>query len=124
MDGCDPVTRSIRDLLEREGIEVLGVASSFAEALRQFHDLRPDVVLVDLCLGAESGFDLARKLSSVREPPMVILMSTRRQDDYEELIAASPAVGFLSKIAVSSGAIRNLITTARNRPHTDGVVRR
>ena len=50
-------------LLEREGLTVVGVASSIAEALRQARALRPDVILVDIGLGDESGFDLARLLA-------------------------------------------------------------
>ena len=37
----------------------MGVASSIAEALRQTRALRPDVILVDIGLGKESGFTLA-----------------------------------------------------------------
>jgi CheY-like chemotaxis protein len=39
------------------------VASSIAEALRQARALLPDVSLVDIGLGEESGFDLARLLT-------------------------------------------------------------
>jgi CheY-like chemotaxis protein len=52
-----------RLLLEREGVTVVGVASSIAEALRQARALLPDVSLVDIGLGEESGFDLARLLT-------------------------------------------------------------
>ena len=50
-------------LLEREGLAVVGLASSIAEALRQARALRPDLILVDIGLGDESGFDLARLLA-------------------------------------------------------------
>ncbi len=51
-----------RGLLERQGMTVVGVASTSAEALRRFEELRPDVTLVDLDLGGESGFELAEQL--------------------------------------------------------------
>src|SRR5437868_13145971 len=50
-------------LLAREGVVVAGIASSMAEALRQASALRPDVVLVDIALGDEDGFELARRLA-------------------------------------------------------------
>ena len=50
-------------LLNREGLLVAGVASSIAGALRQARALRPDVILIDIGLGGESGFDLARLLA-------------------------------------------------------------
>jgi DNA-binding NarL/FixJ family response regulator len=48
-----------RDLLEREGIAVVGVASTSDEAVRRAAEMRPDVTLVDVYLGEESGLDLA-----------------------------------------------------------------
>jgi DNA-binding NarL/FixJ family response regulator len=100
-----------RDLLDLQGITVVGMASSGAEALRQVEELRPDVMLVDIDLGEESGFELARRLD--RDvgpvPPRMILISTHAEQDYAELIAASPAVGFLPKSALSAAAIRGLL---------------
>ena len=53
-----------RDRLEREGLRVVGVAATSAEALRRAAELRPEVVLVDIVLGGESGFELARRLAA------------------------------------------------------------
>lgn len=93
-----------RVLLERQGITVVGVATTSADALRLAEELRPDVVLVDIRLGDESGFELARRLSGT-----VILISTHAQDDYAEEIAASPAAGFIPKAQLSGSAIQNLL---------------
>ncbi len=69
---------------------MVGVASNVAEALERVASLRPDVTLVDVVLGAESGFDLAERLShgDVRSP--VILTSTHSEQDLEDAIAAAP----------------------------------
>jgi CheY-like chemotaxis protein len=100
-----------RGLLERQGVTVVGVASTSAEALARAQQLRPDVTLVDLDLGGESGLELARRLHDQPGLPAapVILVSTHSEQDYAELIAASPAVGFLAKGALSAGAIRGLL---------------
>src|SRR4051794_39836662 len=47
-------------LLERESLAIAGVASTSEEALSKAALLRPDVVLVDVSLGEESGVELAR----------------------------------------------------------------
>jgi DNA-binding NarL/FixJ family response regulator len=100
-----------RGLLQRQGIAVVGVASNSTEALRQVEQLRPDVTLVDIDLGGESGFELVRRLD--REAglahPRTILISTHGEQDYAELIAASPAIGFLPKSALSAAAIQHLL---------------
>ena len=53
-----------RDRLERGGLRVVGVAATSAEALQRAAELQPEVVLVDVVLGAESGFELARRLAA------------------------------------------------------------
>jgi CheY-like chemotaxis protein len=98
-------------LLEREGLTVVGVASSTAEALRQTRTLRPDVILVDIGLGDESGFDLAQLLARDGQGGggEVILISARAEADYTELIAESPAAGFLAKLELSAQRISRIL---------------
>jgi CheY-like chemotaxis protein len=97
-------------LLEREGVTVAGVASSTAEALRQARALQPDVILVDIGLGEESGFDLARLLALDGDGSApVILISMSAEADYADLIAESPAAGFLPKPALSARGIGQIL---------------
>ena len=104
-------------LLEREGLTVVGVASSIAEALRQARALRPDVILVDIGLGDESGFDLARLLARDGQGGQVdqwggadvILISTGAEADYREMIDDSPAAGFLAKSELSVRGISRIL---------------
>jgi CheY-like chemotaxis protein len=100
-----------RGLLEREGLVVVGVASNGSEAVLCAGELRPDLVLLDIDLNGESGFDIARRLHAelAGDSPPVILISTHPEEDYAELIGASPVVGFLSKISLSANAIRRLL---------------
>jgi CheY-like chemotaxis protein len=100
-----------RALLQREGVTVVATASTGAEAAQRVDELRPDVALVDIDLGGESGFEVARQLHGTRPaaPPPIILISTHAEQDYADLIAASPAVGFLAKTALSARAIRDLL---------------
>ncbi len=99
------------DLLEREGLRVVGVAATAAEALRRAEELRPEVVLVDIMLGGESGFDLARRLAEHNRGggPTVILISTHSEADFADLIAESPAAGFVPKRNLSGRAIRRIV---------------
>jgi DNA-binding NarL/FixJ family response regulator len=111
VDDSPCFLNAARGLLERQGITVVGGASSSAEALQRATELRPDVILIDLDLGGESGFELARQLlrEAGKSRSAVILISTHCEQDYAELIAASPALGFLPKAALSADAIGELL---------------
>jgi DNA-binding NarL/FixJ family response regulator len=100
-----------RMLLERQGLTVVGVASTSSEALQQVESLRPDVVLVDVSLGEESGLDLARRLIAERpaDGAAVIMISTRGGEDVADLVAGSRAAGFLPKSELSANAILRLL---------------
>ncbi|MEU7877739.1 LytR/AlgR family response regulator transcription factor [Microbispora bryophytorum] len=110
-DDSDHFKEAARLFLEADGVAVVGVASTIAEALGRVGELRPDVVLVDIDLGGESGFDLARRLydEGGGEPPPIILISTHDEQDFAELIATSPAVAFLPKPRLSKRAIDEIL---------------
>ena len=97
-----------RKLLEGDGVTVVGVASSSAEAVRLVDELR-DVTLVDIDLGTESGFELVERLHQAGAPSAAILISAHSAEDFNDPIANSSAVGFVAKSDLSSDAIRDLL---------------
>jgi len=100
-----------RTLLEKQGISVVGLAMTAAEGLQGARELEPDVVLVDIDLGADNGFDLARLLADEAGPvaSKVILISTHSEEDFADLVAESPALGFVAKSDLSARAIEDLL---------------
>jgi CheY-like chemotaxis protein len=116
VDDNESFLEVVRGLLEQEGLRVVGVASTCAEALPLFETSRPDVVLVDIFLGEESGLRLARRLvEDGQDNSTVILISTHAEADLAELVVASPAAGFLPKTEISAKAIRRIVG-ASERP--------
>jgi CheY-like chemotaxis protein len=111
VDDNDVFLEAASNLLQREGVTVVGVASSTAEALFQARVLSPDLILVDVGLGDESGFDLARLLAEEGQggPAEVILISARAEADFADLIGESPAAGFLAKSDLSARVIGRIL---------------
>jgi DNA-binding NarL/FixJ family response regulator len=111
VDDHLPFLEAARVLLEREGLSIVGLALTGAEALRSADELRPDVVLVDVSLGEESGFDVVRSLMAQEhaDGTVAVLISTRSEAELTELIAQSPAAGFVSKAELSAEAIRRFV---------------
>lgn len=106
-----------RSLLEHQGVTVVAEASTGAEARRLVDELRPDVTLVDINLGDESGFELADQLHwDVRTRLIpVILISTYAEQDIAEMVSASAAVGYVFKSSLSPDAIRDLLPRRDDR---------
>jgi DNA-binding NarL/FixJ family response regulator len=115
IDDSPEFLDAARRLLEQEGIVVAGVASSGSEALRLVHELRPDVTLVDIDLGPEDGIAVARQLAETHGGPAgkLILISTHAEDEFEDLIQASPAIGFVPKSALSAEVLYALTGVGR-----------
>jgi DNA-binding NarL/FixJ family response regulator len=113
VDDNPRFTDAARSLLEEDGISVVGIATSADEAVQLANALAPDVVLVDIRLGNESGFDVARRLVDSHDAPApaVILVSTHEEQEFSDRIAASPAAGFLAKTDLSVASIRRLLGT-------------
>ena len=116
VDDNRAVLRAASELLEDQGIAVVGVAETGEQAIRLMEDLEPDVMLVDIALGVESGFDLARRLAGARDGQAshTILISMHDEADFADRIAASPAIGFLRKSDLSARAIQRLMDRARH----------
>jgi CheY-like chemotaxis protein len=98
-------------LLERGGICVVGTASNGAEALECYETLDPDVALVDVELGEDNGFEVAERLHEASSPKSlaVIIVSSYDEVDLADMMASSPAVGFVPKLELSPDVIRDLL---------------
>jgi DNA-binding NarL/FixJ family response regulator len=116
VDDSVEYVKAARSLLEREGVEVAGVAATSSDALQRVGELRPQVVLVDIDLGADSGFEVARRIAGTG-PTSVILISTHAEDEFAEMIAESPAAGFISKSELSADAIERVVRGQSDSRH-------
>ena len=100
-----------RKTLETGEFVVVAVATCTADAMRYARQAHPEVALVDVELGAESGFDLARQLAGddTAQPIQIIMISTHAEEDLADLLAASPAIAFLPKWELSPAAVHGLL---------------
>jgi CheY-like chemotaxis protein len=114
VDDSHEFLRTASELLECDGINVVGAVSTGAQACRTCLQLKPDVALVDIYVGAETGYDVARQLADQAgtEPPQVILISASVEGDIADMIADSPAVSFLPKEGLSGAIIRSIVARA------------
>lgn len=111
MDDSPAFLAGARAILEGRDFTVVGEAGTAAQALQLAGQLDPDVVLVDIVLGDESGFAVARQLAERAESstPKLILISTHPEDEFADLIAESPALGFIAKAELSPVTLVELV---------------
>lgn len=98
LDDHEIVRRGVRDLLDaEEDLEVVGEASTGAQALDRIPVARPDVALLDVQLESETGIEVAREIRS-RHPEVTCLMLTSFADDeamFDSIMAG--AAGYVLK---------------------------
>jgi DNA-binding NarL/FixJ family response regulator len=115
VDDSPPFLEAARQLLADDGVTVVGIAATADEAVREALALAPDVTLVDIDLGPENGFDVARRLAGLPSGgPPVVLISVESRSELAELVDASGALGFVSKTDLSGDAIRRLLANAES----------
>ena len=96
-------------LLEAAGFAVVGSATDGKSALVQAALLHPDVVLLDVQLPDMHGFEVAAQLARGREPPRVVLVSSRDLDTYGRGSVPASISGFISKADLSGAALAALV---------------
>lgn len=109
VDDSEDFLASASRLLESQGMQVIGRASSAGEALGLAEELAPDVILVDIMLGEEDGIGVARQLADRAGSPSVVLISSHDWEEVAELISGSGAAGFIPKHELGASAIADLV---------------
>ena len=109
VDDSEEFLASATRLLESEGIEVVGSATSGEQALQLVQTLKPDVALVDVQLGDEDGAALAHAIEAHEQTTRAILISAYDLDDLADIVTADHEVGFLPKGALGAAAIEGLL---------------
>ena len=108
VDDSAEFLASAARLLESQGFEIVGVATSSGEALELVRTLKPDLALVDIELADEDGVALSQELETSVPATRVVLISAYEQDDVSELTAGSRA-RFLPKSELGAEAIASLL---------------
>lgn len=100
-----------RAMLDGKALNVIGHACTADDALRRAVELRPDLVLLDIDLGDDSGIEVAKALESDHgdAAPMVIFISAHPEEDFADLVAETAALGFIAKSELCGPAIDELL---------------
>jgi DNA-binding NarL/FixJ family response regulator len=112
VDDHDLFRTGLRNLLEAEGLAVVGEASTGTDAIRLVRELAPEVVVMDLNMPGMSGVEATRSIASFAPLTRVIVLTISDQDsDVMDAIVAG-ACGYLLKDSSIQDLIRGIRAAA------------
>jgi DNA-binding NarL/FixJ family response regulator len=97
-DDSRAVTERLTTLFSKvRGIEIVGHAGTFPEALRAVHSLRPDVVILDLQMPGGRGIEVLKTIKEGQASPIVIVLTNHAYPQYRKRCLENGAHSFLDK---------------------------
>jgi DNA-binding NarL/FixJ family response regulator len=112
VDDHDLFRTGLRNLLEEQGVQVVGEAAAGAEALKLTRELAPDVIVMDLNMPGMSGVEATRHITAVAPLTRVLVLTISDQDtDVMDAILAG-ACGYLLKNASIQELMRGIQAAA------------
>jgi DNA-binding NarL/FixJ family response regulator len=97
VDDHDLFRTGLRNLLEEEGVQIIGEAAAGQEALDIVREVAPDVVVMDLNMPGMGGVEATRHISTIAPLTRVVMLTISDQDnDVIDAILAG-ACGYLLK---------------------------
>jgi DNA-binding NarL/FixJ family response regulator len=126
VDDHDLFRTGLRNLLEEQGVQIVGEADNGADAVRYVRELAPDVVVMDLNMPGMSGVEATRQITSIAPLTRVVVLTISDQDgDVMDAILAG-ACGYLLKDSSIHDLIRGINSAAIGEslisPHIAGKV--
>jgi DNA-binding NarL/FixJ family response regulator len=112
-----PIFRhGLAQLINQEhDLEVCGEAEDYHGALKAVHDLRPELVIVDVTLKNMSGIDLIRDLHKDRKGLPMLVVSMHEESLYAERCLRAGAKGYIMKQEASESVIEAIRQVLKGR---------
>jgi NarL family two-component system response regulator LiaR len=126
VDDHDLFRNGLRNLLEDQGLQVVGEAPGGMEAVRGVRELAPDVVVMDLNMPGMGGVEATRQITTIAPLTRVVVLTISDQDsDVMDAILAG-ACGYLLKDSSVQELMRGITSAAAGdsliSPHIAGKV--
>ncbi len=118
VDDHPVVRRGLADILsDAPDITVCGQAATLAEAVSSIRTTSPDVALVDLSLGQESGLDLVAALKNSESPTRVLVMSAHDERLHADRALKAGALGYIMKNAEPAELLNAVRRVGSGQPY-------
>ena len=112
VDDHDLFRTGLRNLLEEQGVQIVGEAANGQDAIRCVREVAPDVVVMDLNMPGMSGADATREITSFAPLTRVVVLTISDQDDDVMDAIVAGACGYLVKDSSIQELIRGITSAA------------
>ena len=99
VDDHELIRAGLSDALTKNGFEIIGEASSVAQALAMLNQYKPEITLVDINLGASSGIDLIEQAIASKSGSKFIVVTMHDDTATLETAKKAGATAFVTKSA-------------------------
>ena len=97
VDGSLFMRKILRDLLEKEGYQVVGEAGDGGEAVARYQETRPDLTTLDIVMPDKTGIEALREIMAFDPAARVVMCSAVGQEPFTAAAAQAGAKAFILK---------------------------
>ncbi len=110
-----PVVRlGLRALLDSEpDMEVVGEAGNGAEAVSRTHELKPDIVIMDISMPEMDGLEATRRIRALDPDTHVLILTVHAQERYLFPVLKAGAAGYVLKSTVDTELVNAIRVVAQ-----------
>jgi len=118
VDDHELVRIGLRHILaDYPAIQIAGEAVDGESALRMNREIKPDVVLLDVCLPGLSGFEVTSRLRHASPNLGIIILTVHEQAPYPAQLLEAGASAYLTKGCPATELVQAIQTVARGGRH-------
>jgi two-component system invasion response regulator UvrY len=118
VDDHELVRIGLRHILaDYPSIRIAGEAVDGESALRMNREIRPDVVLLDVCLPGLSGFEVTKRLKQASPHLGIIILTVHEQAPYPAQLLEAGASAYLTKGCPATELVQAIQTVASGGRH-------
>ncbi|HEV8001799.1 MAG TPA: response regulator transcription factor [Planctomycetaceae bacterium] len=118
VDDHEILRQGMRLMLEQQrDLEVCAEAADEATAIRQYRQVRPDVVIVDISLKTGNGIDLIKRIKAVDPSARILVYSMHDEQVYAERALRAGAMGYVTKQKPAQAILHGIRDVLRGKLH-------